>query len=98
MNWTNILKTELRLVRQDIELLKSENKNQTDQITLLKNMLESQDKTIDEKIVKELNKKMKDCAITGDETLSTEQKQTFRVIPSVFAGTNTKNCRLLTTV
>ncbi len=89
---------ELRLVRQDIGLLKVENKNQSDQITLLKGMAESQNKIINEKIVQELNKKMKNCAITDDESSSPEQKQLFRIIPSVHADAHTNNCRLLTTV
>ncbi len=88
----------MSLVRQDIGLLKAENKNQSDQITFLKGMVESQNKIIDAKIVAELNKKMKDCALSGDENSSPEQKQLFRIIPSVHADIRKNNCRLLTTV
>ena len=93
--------SELRLVRQDIGLLKAENKNQSEQITLLKNTVESQSKIIDQKIVQELNKKLKDCAMTSDEN-SSQEKQTFRMIPLVFdKGANSavsSKCRLLTTM
>ena len=91
----------MRLVRQDVGLLKAENKDQSDQITRLKDTVDSQSKIIDQKIVQELNKKLKDCAMTGDEN-SSQEKQTFRMIPLVFdKGTNStvsSNCRLLTTM
>ena len=96
--WKNLFEIELSLVRQDIGLLKVENKNQSDQITLLKGMVESHNKVIKEKIVEELNKKMKDCAMTDNESLSPEQKQIFRLIPTVHADPRTNNCRLLSTV
>ena len=77
-------------------MLKAENKNQSDQITLLKGMVESQNKIIDEKIVQELNKKMKNCAIAGNEK-SSQEKQIFQILPFVFDnGGTSANCRLLT--
>ena len=88
----------LALVRQDIGLLKVGNTNQRGQITLLKGMVELHNKIIKEEIVEELNKKMKDCAMTDNEFLSPEQIQLFRIIPLVHADANAKNCRLLATV
>lgn len=80
----NIWKIELRLVRQDVGLLKTENQNQSVEIASLKQMVESQNKTITQKIVKKVNQRMKDYAMTGDGNLSgimAQQKQPFRIIP-----------------
>ena len=85
----------MRLVRQDVGLLKAENKDQSDQITRLKDTVDSQSKIIDQKIVKELNKKLKDCAITGDEN-SSQENPIFQITPLVFdSGSTSANCRLL---
>jgi len=75
---------ELRLVRQEIGLIKTENQNQSVEIVTLKQMVESQNNTINQKIVKEVNQRMKDCAMAGDGNLSgmmAQQKQPFRIIP-----------------
>ncbi len=80
----SIWKIELRLVRQEIGVLKTENQNQSVEITALKQMAESQNKTIAQKIVKEVNQGMKDCAMAGDGNISgmmAQQKQPFRIIP-----------------
>jgi len=93
----------LRLVRQDIGMLKAENKNQSDQITLQKDTVESQSKIMNQKIVQELNKKLKDCAMTGDDENPSQDNQTFRMIPLVFdrranSVVSSNKCRLLTTM
>jgi len=79
-----IWKIELRLVRQEIGVLKTENQNQSVEIASLKQMVESQNKTTTQKIVKEVNQRMKDFAMAGDGNLSgmmAQQKQPFRIIP-----------------
>ena len=81
----SIWKIELRLVRQDVGLLKIENQNLSVEIASLKQMVESQNNTITQKIVKEVNQRMKDCAMAGDGNFSgmmAQQKQIPFLLPS----------------
>ncbi len=101
---------ELLQVREEIGLLKAENKNQSVQIAVLKEIFDLQNKTIDQKIAKEIKKRIKDCVKTGDgngtRMISYRKQLPIRKIPVLvneLSGCNsnddnTKDCHLLATV
>ena len=89
----------MRLVRQEIGLLKVENQNQSAQIALLQQVVDLQNKTIDQKIEKEVRQRVKNCYGDGNfSKLTAQERQPFRMIPFQFDGGKNKNCRLLAKV
>ncbi len=83
-----------------MKLLRDENKNQNVEIALLKEMFQSQDKRINEKIITEIEQRMKndESPMADDEHQYSpgrvRQKRPFRLIPvqkESFIGENEKN-------
>jgi len=66
-------------------LLRDENKDQSMEISLLKELIESQDKKMEQKIIQELNKRMKHdefSAFNNHSPGKPRQKRPFRLIPT----------------
>jgi len=83
-----VYKTEVRLFHNEIGLLKLENRNQSLEIALLKGMMASQDKKVDQKIVKEVGNQLKgkDSQIVSRDHQnhspgSLRQKRPYRLVP-----------------
>lgn len=82
------IKTDLVSIHQDIGLLRDENKDQNKEISRLKEMIESQDKRFHEKIIEELDKRLKydeSSIASADHQYSPErvrQKRPYRLIPA----------------
>lgn len=71
-------------LNRDIGLLRDENKNQNMEIALLKKMFESQDKKIREKIITEIEQRMKydESSMAGEDQYSSDRvrkKATFSI-------------------